>query len=65
MTNIVELNKLEINEVGGGPLPVAVIAFGKAVTAAATSTTSKAVFAGAAAIAGATAAGIFGSDEKD
>jgi lactobin A/cerein 7B family class IIb bacteriocin len=56
---IVELSKNEIDQISGGPLPAALVVIGKAAAAAATSSTGKAIFAGAAAIAGATAAGIF------
>ena len=65
MSGIAEMRAEEIEYVGGAGLPV-VFVVARIVYAAATSTTGKAVFAGAAAIAGGVAAGVFeDSDSKD
>ena len=56
---IVELDLNEIENVSGGPLPLAIIPVIKVVAAAATSSTGKAIFAGtfAAGVAAAVAVG--------
>ena len=59
---ITDLNYDELDTVTGAAIPLVLVVVGRTALAAATSTTGKAIFAGAAALAGAGYAAVVSSD---